>query len=467
MWWIALIAAVIASLFAGVWLVHYHLAASKGSSSKSREGYADRYSSSSNSNSELMLYATTLESASYPEDGGRVWNNIAVGDEDVEGRAKCGSGRRNRLLHLSEAPLSPASFDRLDGFSMRRNVVTGPLCSDLGVQLDRAFSVALVFKAETSKRPARIDVDYPPVTLLRMFANTSSNNGLRIELDPATGALRVAVGSNAPMKSSSVMTMVHGKHYALIFVREANANVSILFADLSEARSEASYETLLRGRAPVEPSETLSNREMVVNESANWRSGRLLEVRVYSRAVNYEDIAGIRSLVQTRLQERSPSHRHIRDLQDQINAARKCPYDAKTCAACSGISDWMGVGAMDVAVTGSASCVAAIAEFCGRHPEHPRCSCWSPSNPEYHRKCRAVRAAFGDKDAMPICRPQQPPAPKPAPAPAPAPIKPRPNPHSSKCYAKVRDSDSDSDSDSDGDDLDYDSDTSSSSCDDE
>jgi hypothetical protein len=305
------------------------------------------------------------------------------------------------------SPPDMAHFDRLEGFQMGRNRVTGPLCSALGIRLDGAFSIALVFKADLSSRKVRSNVTYAPVTLLRLYANTVTNNGATLSIDPATNAVQVRIGSNPPISSEGDVSLIDGKHYALVLDRDADATVKVLLADLSTATGK-SFDILLQGRAPVDESETFSNREMAVNESGNWKAGRLLEVRIYDRGIRYDDIAAMRSSIQAELEERSPGHRRFRDAERRLREAQKCPFDAKTCAACRGIVDWMGIGAIDAALSGGPACVAAVAEFCGAHPEHPRCACWNAANPEYHGKCRNIRAAFGDKDAIPVCKPAAP-----------------------------------------------------------
>lgn len=409
MWWIALIVAILVAVSAGVWLVHFRL-----EKSSKREGYHDQNGSeaaaaSMNRNMKgIVLHATTLSPASYPNSGGRVWKSLMMPPKSAcpEGGSSAG------LLHLGMAPSDMAHFDRLEGFPMGRNKITGPLCSALGIQLDRAFSIALVFKADLASRRLRSNMSYPAVTLLHLYANTTTNNGVKLTMDPSTNALQVTIGSNPTMKmSKGSLSLVHGKHYALIVVKDTDSTVRILLADLSTPAdasdasdaSTRSFDVLLQGRALIDQTETFSNREMAVNETGNWRSGRLLEVRMYRRSIKYEDISDMRSTIQAQLEDRSPSQRKVRDLERKLRNAQKCPYDAAACAACGGIVDWMGVGALDVALTGGPACVSAVAEFCNANPEHSRCTCWNASNPEYHGTCRNVRAAFGDKDALPKC----------------------------------------------------------------
>jgi hypothetical protein len=178
---------------------------------------------------------------------------------------------------------------------------------------------------------------------------------------------------------------------------------------------------------------------MVVNETVNWSSGRLLEVRMYKRSIKDKDISDMRSTIQDQLEDRSPSKRKVLELERELMNAKKCPYDAATCAACGGIVNWMGVGALDVALTGGPACVSAVAKFCNAHPENSRCACWNATNPEYHGTCRNVRAAFGDKDALPKCPEIE--------RPVVAKPQPQPQPPMKKCHIESE-SESDSESES-------------------
>lgn len=361
-------------ILGGVWLVFYRLRLHR--SLRHHEDFVD---SSKEPLDDLTFHVTTLDDRSYPKHGGRVWFNI------IKGKELAG-------LFLSIEPKNLDQWNRLDGFMMSDNTIEGPMCNTLGIALDQAFSIGLIIKIdEPPPKMASSSSSSTNVVILHMFANTSSNNGLKLEMS-AENRLKLTVGALPSWSTSQRVSFINGRHYGIFVVRDAHGLIKVLSFDLTEHKEPA--KVLIQGQASLSKTETFANRNLMINEKSNWSSARLLEFRVYNQVINEDDIHAMRTLIITEINRNNPLFRRQERLSHELSAMRKCPFDSETCRKCGRFKDWSGIGIDDVVLSNDTTCGYAISDFCKDHPFHDRCRCWDVSQPQYHKRCQHIRQSI-------------------------------------------------------------------------
>ena len=181
--------------------------------------------------------------------------------------------------------------------------------------------------------------------------------------------------------------------------------------------------------APRTTPQTLvfSNVNMKINGAANWPAN-LVAFGVFDYALGQSDIGDLWEHYKSILAQYDPQAQALAKAKTALEQAVSCPYDAATCSACGGITDWSA--ASDSLFSGgssSAACLSSINSYCTANPTASRCSCWNKSNPSYSGSCVKIRSAYSgaplpkSSSTCPTSSSPPPPPPPPPPTPPPPP----------------------------------------------
>jgi hypothetical protein len=373
----------------------------KGSSSDASRGLSPP--GSSRLEDGMRLYASVYTEASLPAPrGSKVWRNL------VNGAAAPASCEQPSLdLVFANAP----TLDRKQGFTLGRNSIVGPRSMDIGIAGDSsyAFVALLTFVGD-------LPDDGSPVSVFGTYANTPDMNGFSLELSrPAVSGISSGVeGGGAVIPFTGVLSVggvqltFRGDQYAatpehvcLLVVSRGHARVAAYLVDLEA--SSYSPATLLDVPVPALGSVTFSNVEMTVNGTANF-PGRIATFGVLARDVPLAEVVAWYNQFRAVLEQFDPAYQAYQRVLEDANAAKRCPFDAATCAACGGVRDWTSTASI---VASGQGCLNAYARYCTDNPGARKCECWDVASPAHATPtCAAMRATFS---GTPLC-----PAPPPA-----------------------------------------------------
>jgi hypothetical protein len=342
----------------------------------------------------LTVYVSAFSSQCYTP-GSKVLRNIAP-ERRLEG-AVCSATNDAASADLLFAA-TPA-FSPTMGFSLGANVLSGPNSHRLGINGETAFSAFMLCRF-IGDVPAAVGSS---ALLLQLFANTDTNNGLQISASGAGARaddstlrlkLQVRVGSAAAKtcrlqgSSDDFVTVDTARSYLLAFVKDYN-KYSVSMTDVGAPTLQR--QVLLSAQFEAPDGLLLSNRDMAINGRANWNAN-LLAFGLYARALTEMDLATLAAHYGALLKASDPHYAELSSKAAEAGKLRSCPYDAATCAACAGVTDWSNNNT--IMSTAGTPCLQAINAFCSRNPTHSHCSCWDMNNPQFDGSCKAYRSIF-------------------------------------------------------------------------
>ena len=368
----------------------------------------------------LKVYVTSMDPRSYAgvSTSGKTWRNVAPATATAKqvGCAISGGGSQQTDMdfHFVQTP----TFSPTGGMSLGENKIAGPLSHTLGIDGDGSFTITMLFQP-TGHAPA-LDV----VTAFQIFANASAgNNGFALTFGrgaalvssspSASGSKKTApqqqppqsadglttsevflqVGTASPVQCASPTRFDLGRRYLLAATRD-KGSMSVSLVDI-DAKGYAK-QLLLSGAVPAPTQRvSLANVDMAINGGGNW-SANVLAVGVYASALGDSELGELYTHYTATLREHDPVYQAGKAQAELARQATACPFDASTCAACGGVTDW-SAASPSIITSGGQSCLSSIDRFCTANPQHPRCSCWDSSSPEYGRGCVAYRAVFSGK----------------------------------------------------------------------
>lgn len=413
------------------WLGFETMRRYKSALSCSKESFSGAKGSGGSDSSTALLYTVIHKGGEEAYVASRTWKNTAP-PPTVAASVKAGCADGDRGIEFSEKP----AFEEGKGILMSNVTATGPLSHVLDIDLDRAFSIALVYHDRS-----RGTDDSGPGTILQIFANTPNNNGLHLYRD--SSGLYMQLGAQ---EAITLEEQAEGKsqYVLLVITRDSSSGkIRAVAIDLEVADYVARQTELATANISGAARTPLSNKAMVINPSRSWNVA-LMELRITREYMSNHAIQAYAEDVRKYLELFDPDKSKVLDLTREVADLRKCPYNDETCAVCGGVNDWSDESVP--ALTGGKQCLSAINRFCSSNPSHAKCKCWDATNSEYDAACRAYRTIYDPSHA--------PPAPK-CPKPAPPPPKPTPPPEEPKPpVPPPSDDDGDSDDDDDDDDDD-------------
>lgn len=332
----------------------------------------------------LTAYVTCLDPNSYSTDMGKTWRNVV--QATTLPSATCDATSNVRDFTFSTNP----SFSAKEGFALGTNTVTGPYSHQLGLNCDQAISIVIL---------GRLTGDVSsPISMFKLFANTPNNNGLTLTLSDGSrvGTLikakaTLTLGNLPPIACTTAGTDItyDPRHKYLWIVAKDYGRIRVLLIDVDADAFERTV--LLDTTVGAHDSVRLSNVDMTINGQGNW-NGNIFAFGLYSRALDDKDASSLYDVYKTAFRSFDPEYIALQARLGEADRLRSCPYDAATCSACGGITDWTNPTL--VLANGGTPCLRQIDTFCTSNPQHARCSCWSTSNPDYDTTCRVYRSVF-------------------------------------------------------------------------
>lgn len=275
------------------------------------------------------------------------------------------------------------------GLFLGKNALVGPLSLNLGVSGNAEFTVFIACKHD------ELDMTQTSIELFKIFANTTNNNGLSLQLYELESGI-VPVGKMrimfAGVTYESTEKILLDKNNLYVYV--ITKTPSILSLKVLTDANETVHEILMERIQNQEC--LLSNKEMKINTGKNWNA-YFKCFGIFKTAIGDTELR----LLQEHIVEQEKSleksiieyKKRIRMLKSTIEHMKKCPFNDATCEICDRTADWSDATTILLA---QKDCKKAIETFCKQNPKHPRCYCWDEKNPLYDtQNCYNVRRFIG------------------------------------------------------------------------
>jgi len=329
----------------------------------------------------LTLYYTSFSPSSYPNTSRR-WFNISpffatsksCPDVSID----------NTHIYFSETP----GYSKARGFSLGRNVITGPMCYQLGISMNDSFTIAFAMKFDSFSTVAPTS----NLEILKMYANTSGNNGLSLYLTNdytmanTSGDISVnmymAFGSLTP-KLVSGLTSINPAYVYMFVISKSGLNITLdIYPNIADLSSNSSTKFIgVQIAVPANEDVLLSNKELKINGQANLQA-HIYNFAVWNTVLSSYSIIDVYKNTQVELQKTNEMlvdlAKQIADLKNRLLAKNSCPYDAKTCKACTGVTDWNNMS--DIVLNAGSDCLYGIDQYCTNNPTVQACTCWNTSS---------------------------------------------------------------------------------------
>lgn len=324
------------------------------------------------------IYYSAFSAQSYPR-GGRNWFNICP--YFASPQSECPNVRiENTHALFSEMP----GYSKATGFSLGPNIVTGPMSYQMGISLNDSFTIAFTIQFDSfSSVPPTSNIE-----IFKMFANTSGNNGLALYIRPdytPVGTdfnvnMFIEFGDSGPLKIAN-LPPINTSFVYIIVVSKQGLNLNFnLYPNITDLNSSINNSFTFQIVLP--PSDVLlSNKELAINRMGTLQ-GHIYNWGVWNKALGVSNIAPFYANAQVELQKTNPVlinyAQQFAALNNQLKAANSCPYDASTCSACKGVTQWNNMS--DLILNGGSDCMAAIDNYCKNNPNASMCTCWNTSS---------------------------------------------------------------------------------------
>jgi hypothetical protein len=303
--------------------------------------------------------------------------------------------------------LNLPSFSKTNGFYLGTNVIYGPMSYQLGIVANESFTIFFTMKFDTFSK-----VKPPkPIDLLKLYANTNSNNGINLYITPDYEIDNEIIKINAYLdygesKYKLNMNSINHTYTYMFFIIKSGQKLNVyMFPNIAELASTSSLKTtILDAEIDVSQDVLLSNKELVINQNKNLLA-HLYNFGVYNKALLEFNINDVYAHTQVEIQKNNQMlvdfSTQINDLKRQIQEVGQCPFDSATCNACNDQIDWTNL--QSVIASASSECLNNVDTFCKGNSGHPLCTCWNPSNiVSKSDQCKSYRSIFDPSLIQPI-----------------------------------------------------------------
>ena len=345
----------------------------------------------------LTLYYSCFSSSSYPHNS-RKWYNIAPFFSSPQSVCPDVTMDDTNMFFL-EAP----SFSRDNGFGLGINKIIGPQCYRMGFYANDSFTIFFTIKFDSFSQSDK------PFEILKLFANTASNNGisLQIEKEFSVNNELVSVKMNFTFGTSTWqldMPSINKAYVYFFVIMKNNQGIKInVYPNIGDVSSTPSFViNALAVNTEANSDVLLSNKEMIINSQQNLQA-HIYNFGVFNRAIQDHTISDLYLSIQTEIQKGNQLLQDlaatITNLQNQLANKGKCPYDNTTCAACSAVKDWTNVSS--IILNATPECLQAINAYCTKNPSNNICSCWNPQNIlSQTNQCRSYVSIFSGQSCV-------------------------------------------------------------------
>ena len=351
----------------------------------------------------MTVYYSAFTPTSYPNTSRR-WFNISPFFATATGNASCPDVKMENT-HMTFN--SDVTFNKSDGFLLGRNYITGPKSYQMGISMNDSFSIAFTMHFDSFSTSTK------PLQLLNMYANTLGNNGLSLyiandytkanETGDYSVKMYIAFGDMDPVLVK--LTTINTTHVYIFMIQKSGQNLNLnIYPNVAVTTASASM--FIEGAqiaVPLTQDVLLSNKELVINANANLQA-HIYNLAIWNKMISATSTIDFYNSTKTELQKSDPTlaslSGYISDLRKQVLAQKSCPYDASTCAACTGVTDWTNVS--DVILNAGTECLSKIDMYCTNNPTDNKCTCWNSSSVLSDTAgCKSYKAIF-NKDSQ-VC----------------------------------------------------------------
>jgi hypothetical protein len=334
----------------------------------------------------MVMYISCFLSSSYGGSG-KQFKNVAITDTFP-------APDQDKNVYFRVDP----AFSRKDGFSMSANSITGPLSYKLDIKGDLNFTTVCVcqFTGVTSGSA--------DIILQRIYANTPDNNGFCIfmnNMQTLSGNnisvdMFVTFGTSTPFRCSqtaepSSILLDTNKKY-MIVASKGMGRLKVRLVDVG-IRTTYDSQIILDAKLTAKESVVFSNKEMMINNNENWNAN-IMTYSLFDRVLADTDTHVLYTHYNDVFRKMDPEYKSLLNSIKDINAAKSCPYDVVTCAACASISDFTDPKKI---IASSDKCLSSINAYCLANPGHSTCWCWDSKNPYYNTRCKSYRSLFAEE----------------------------------------------------------------------
>lgn len=336
------------------------------------------------------IYLTMFNKSSYPESGNE-WINVAY-KEPLEECKRV----NNKKFMFENTPI----FSKKGGIMMGTNRLFGPYSNNLNISLQSTFTIYFTCKhGDFVHNPGK------EIELLKLYANSSDNNGLAFFIEGGSIAMNNNVQSgNLKFKftdtDNTTTCLLNAADTSFTFDK---INISMYFIVKDVDKIRILY--MLGGSSVInqialiniqETNSTFSNKELIINRFQNWK-GSLYQLGVIPEAISDNNVSNIYKHSYSEYQK--ATNQDFLDLTNDYNAIldqlknyTNCPYDQTVCSTCNTVTKWND---MNQVIASPIECKDAINTFCKINTKHPLCKCWDTTYSGYQTdSCKLYRNIY-------------------------------------------------------------------------
>lgn len=336
------------------------------------------------------VYLTMFNKSSYPESGNE-WINVAY-KEPLEECKRV----NNKKFVFENTPI----FSKKGGIMMGSNRLFGPYSNNLNVSLQSTFTIYFTCKHGDFVPNTRSEIE-----LLKLYANSSDNNGLAFFIEGNSIAINNNVQTgNLKFKFTdtevSTTCLLNAADTSFTFDK---INMSMYFIVKDVDKIRILY--MVGGSSTInqialiniqETSSTFSNKELIINRFQNWK-GSLYQFGIIPEAVSDNTVSNIYAHSYSEYQKVTNQNylnltNDYNTILDQLKNYTNCPYDQTVCSTCNTVTKWND---MNQVIASPIECKDAINTFCKINTKHPLCKCWDTTYSGYQTdSCKLYRNIY-------------------------------------------------------------------------
>lgn len=373
----------------------------------------------------LTIYCNAIVPALYS--GGKVWRNIMPPPKTCEDPS---------VMNFTFDAIP--SFSRTNGAYLGNNRLVGPPSHLLGINGDTSFTIFVTMRFTSFPAAASETLADKEHTIFQIYANTDvRNNGIRlyykrplVAAGPVhnvpftlhignTNLMNLHTTSTSSTQDETAASAIKflsistQQIYTFVIRKSFRTIKTVLYTNQSDLQSTENRQVVLDESLADENSTIrFSNREMVFNDTREQDAFSLYAFGMYNYALSDAEMGTLYQHIHDDLRTLDPSYmsyqENLQELQEQIDAMKRCPYPETSgvCTSCASIADWSAPNHMQYA---SSNCLAAIHRYCSANPSSSNCECWASNSLVYNSAgCVNLRAMYAQQATAP------PPPPPPA-----------------------------------------------------
>lgn len=338
---------------------------------------------------QCIIYLTAFSVDSY-RSGTNKWINVAYNSKNKT------CGRDSQYFNFDNTPM----FSRKLGVSLGTTAIIGPYCNNLGISLQSAFSIFIICKHGDFTSDNIKDIE-----LLKLYANSSNNNGLSFYIKSNTVSLQNNnVTGKLVIRYTDDITeydcLLNSKDTAFSFDR-LNLSGFFIIKNIDSIRVlyMVAGDPTVKQLANInikETTATFSNKELFINRLKNWKA-YVYSFGIISEAISDNSVTSLFSHVNNEYLKATYDDfffltKDYNNLLNDFNNLSKCPYDSNVCASCSTITQWNNITQVLSAPT---ECKSAINTYCSANVRDEFCRCWDVKYVGYNdNTCKMFRNMF-------------------------------------------------------------------------